>query len=101
MFQLRPYQQEASDAAVDFFNSKSEVNAIEVLPTGSGKSLVIADIAITKRGNITHDNAPNLFFVFNGMNFQKSMQQKITSIKENTIVALEITENIIFSFDNP
>lgn len=45
MFQLRPYQQEASDAAVDFFNSKSEVNAIEVLPTGSGKSLVIADIA--------------------------------------------------------
>ena len=45
MFKLRPYQQEASDAAVDFFNSKSEVNAIEVLPTGSGKSLVIADIA--------------------------------------------------------
>ena len=45
MYKLRPYQQAASDAAVDFFKSKSDKNAIEVLPTGSGKSLVIADIA--------------------------------------------------------
>lgn len=51
MFQLRPYQQEASDRAVDFFNSKSETNAIEVLPTGSGKSLVIADIANRLEGH--------------------------------------------------
>lgn len=45
MYKLRPYQQAASDAAVDFFNAKGDKNAIEVLPTGSGKSLVIADIA--------------------------------------------------------
>ena len=51
MFQLRPYQQEASDAAVKFFNSNSEMNAIEVLPTGSGKSLVIADIANRLEGH--------------------------------------------------
>jgi len=44
-FQLRPYQQEASDRAIDFFKSKKKRNAIMVLPTGSGKSLVIADIA--------------------------------------------------------
>ena len=44
-FTLRPYQQEASSRAVDFFTSKKTKNGIIVLPTGSGKSLVIADIA--------------------------------------------------------
>ena len=46
MYQLRPYQQQASDAAVRFMLNKGKKNnAIIVLPTGSGKSLVIADIA--------------------------------------------------------
>ena len=47
MYKLRDYQQKASDAAVSFFNEKQTKasNAIMVLPTGSGKSLVIADIA--------------------------------------------------------
>lgn len=45
MYKLREYQQQASDAAVAFFRSKGKCNALEVLPTGSGKSLVIADIA--------------------------------------------------------
>ncbi len=44
-YRLREYQQQASDRAVEFFRSKGRDNAIEVLPTGSGKSLVIADIA--------------------------------------------------------
>lgn len=42
-FTLRPYQQEASDAAVQAF--KNKINGLIVLPTGSGKSLVVADIA--------------------------------------------------------
>jgi len=42
---LRPYQQEASDKAIEFFQSKKKNNAIMVLPTGSGKSLIIAEIA--------------------------------------------------------
>ena len=43
---LRTYQQEASNAAVRFFsNEKSDRNGILVLPTGSGKSLIVADIA--------------------------------------------------------
>lgn len=45
MYQLRDYQQQASDAAVSFFRSTEKGNAIEVLPTGAGKSLIIADIA--------------------------------------------------------
>ena len=44
-FKLRDYQQQASDKAVAFFQAKSNKNAIMVLPTGSGKSLIIADIA--------------------------------------------------------
>lgn len=42
---LRKYQNDAVDAGVDFFLGKKKENAIEVLPTGSGKSLVIAGIA--------------------------------------------------------
>lgn len=45
MYQLREYQKEAVDAAVKFFESGRRNNAIEVLPTGAGKSLVIANIA--------------------------------------------------------
>lgn len=46
-YTLRPYQQEASDAAVRFFSDKGSAkhNGILILPTGAGKSLVIADIA--------------------------------------------------------
>lgn len=51
IYKLREYQQQASDRAVEFFQSKTEKNAIEVLPTGSGKSLVIADIANRLEGH--------------------------------------------------
>lgn len=40
-FVLRDYQQKASDAAVTYFKSKTVKNAIMVLPTGSGKSLIL------------------------------------------------------------
>ena len=43
---LRDYQQQASDAAYNYFtDKKAKYNAIEVLPTGSGKSHIIADVA--------------------------------------------------------
>jgi len=45
IFKLRDYQQKSSDAAVSFFRTRTDKNAIMVLPTGSGKSLIIADIA--------------------------------------------------------
>lgn len=47
VYQLRDYQQKASDAAIEFFNlkDKRKHNGLLILPTGAGKSLVIADIA--------------------------------------------------------
>ena len=45
MYQLRDYQKEAVTAAVRFFEGSSKRNGVIVLPTGAGKSLVIANIA--------------------------------------------------------
>ena len=45
-YKLRDYQTEASKRAVEFFlDEKKKWNAIEVLCTAAGKSLIIADIA--------------------------------------------------------
>jgi DNA repair protein RadD len=44
-FEPRSYQVEAINAAVAFFQSNERYNAFEILPTGSGKSVVIANIA--------------------------------------------------------
>lgn len=44
MYSLRDYQKRASNAAVDAFK-KGRRNGLVILPTGAGKSLVIADIA--------------------------------------------------------
>jgi DNA repair protein RadD len=52
---LRPYQEGAVSTAVRFFQSARKYNAVEMLPTGSGKSLVIAVTA-------QRLNAPVLIF---------------------------------------
>ena len=44
-YKLRDYQKRASDAAVTAFQGKKDENGLLILPTGAGKSLVIADIA--------------------------------------------------------
>lgn len=45
-YELRNYQKGASDAAVKFFlDDSKDYNALIISPTGSGKSLLIADIA--------------------------------------------------------
>lgn len=44
-YTLREYQKEASDAAVASFQSQEDSNGILILPTGAGKSLIVADIA--------------------------------------------------------
>lgn len=46
MYELRDYQREAVNAAANFFSTGSRKNGLIVLPTGSGKSLVIANIAL-------------------------------------------------------
>lgn len=50
-FTLRPYQQEAVDATLNHFR-KSDDSAVIVLPTGAGKSLVIAELARLARRKI-------------------------------------------------
>ncbi len=50
-FVLRPYQQEAVDATVDYFRIQTHP-AVIVLPTGAGKSLVIAELARLARGRV-------------------------------------------------
>jgi len=45
-YELRPYQKEASDKAIEFFLDKEKnCNALIVIATAGGKSLIIADIA--------------------------------------------------------
>lgn len=50
-YQLRPYQQEAVDATLARFR-RSHQPAVIVLPTGAGKSLVIAELARLARGRV-------------------------------------------------
>ena len=50
-FTLRPYQQEAVDATLRHFRQSDE-SAVIVLPTGAGKSLVIAELARLARRRI-------------------------------------------------
>lgn len=47
---MRPYQAECTAANVDFFKSKSTRHALNVLPTASGKSVIIANTAMQLEG---------------------------------------------------
>lgn len=51
MYQLRPYQKDAVDNTVKFFKRKHDPVVI-VLPTGAGKSLVIAELARIAKGRV-------------------------------------------------
>ena len=51
MYQLRPYQQEAVSATLNHFR-RDRAPGVIVLPTGAGKSLVIAELARVARGRV-------------------------------------------------
>jgi DNA repair protein RadD len=51
MFKLRAYQQEAVDKTIEYFKRKRDP-ALIVLPTGAGKSLVIAELAKIAKGRV-------------------------------------------------
>ena len=51
MYKLREYQQEAVQAAIKYFQKKRDP-AMIVLPTGAGKSLVIAELARIAKGRV-------------------------------------------------
>ncbi|WP_445947082.1 DEAD/DEAH box helicase, partial [Shewanella sp.] len=48
---LRDYQQDAVDATINHFK-RSKDSAVLVLPTGAGKSIVIAELARIAKGNV-------------------------------------------------
>ncbi|MFI3247430.1 MAG: DEAD/DEAH box helicase family protein, partial [Ferrimonas sp.] len=50
-YTLRPYQQQAVDAVLQHFRQQ-RTPAVVVLPTGAGKSLVIAELARLARGRV-------------------------------------------------
>jgi DNA repair protein RadD len=51
MYKLRDYQQEAVQRTLDYFRKKRDP-AVIVLPTGAGKSLVIAELARIAKGRV-------------------------------------------------
>jgi DNA repair protein RadD len=51
MYKLRDYQQDAVNSAVKYFQKKRDP-AMIVLPTGAGKSLVIAELARIAKGRV-------------------------------------------------
>jgi len=51
MYTLRKYQQEAVDGTLNYFRKKRSP-AVIVLPTGAGKSLVIAELAKIAKGRV-------------------------------------------------
>ena len=51
MFKLRPYQKESVDSVIKHFRATKNP-AVLVLPTGAGKSLVIAELAKIARGRV-------------------------------------------------
>lgn len=51
MYQLRPYQQEAVTNTIEYFRKRREP-ALIVLPTGAGKSLVIAELTKIAKGRV-------------------------------------------------
>lgn len=51
MFKLRPYQSDSVRATIDYFRKRSDP-AVLVLPTGAGKSLVVAELARIARGKV-------------------------------------------------
>lgn len=51
MYKLRPYQQQAVDSTLKYFRKK-RLPAVIVLPTGAGKSLVIAELAKIAKGRV-------------------------------------------------
>lgn len=51
MYELRSYQQQAVDSTLSYFRKK-RLPAVIVLPTGAGKSLVIAELARIAKGRV-------------------------------------------------
>ncbi|MCL1076059.1 DEAD/DEAH box helicase [Shewanella dokdonensis] len=94
VLQLRDYQQQAVDATIHYFRH-AQGSAVIVLPTGAGKSIVIAELARIARGRVlilTHvkelvaQNADKAALLTDDISiYSAGLKQKLSSGK--TVVA--------------
>ncbi|WP_229833572.1 DEAD/DEAH box helicase [Alishewanella longhuensis] len=109
LMQLRDYQQQAVDATIQFFQ-KNTATAVVVLPTGAGKSLVIAELARQARGRVlvlTHvkelvaQNAEKVAALTDRASiFAAGLQQKDSSAK-TVVASVQSAANNLTAFTAP
>jgi DNA repair protein RadD len=107
--QLRDYQQQAVAAAIGHFK-QSKQSAVMVLPTGAGKSLVLAELARVARGRVlilTHvkelvaQNAEKVGLLTTaGSIFAAGLQQKDSSAK-TVIASVQSAARNLAQFNQP
>ncbi len=107
--QLRDYQQQAVDAAIAHFQHSNQ-SAIMVLPTGAGKSLVLAELARVAKGRVlilTHvkelvaQNAEKVALLGQaGSIFAAGLQQKDSSAK-TVIASVQSAGRNLAQFNQP
>ncbi|WP_333607904.1 DEAD/DEAH box helicase [Arsukibacterium sp.] len=107
--QLRDYQQQAVDAAIAHFK-RSQQSAVMVLPTGAGKSLVLAELARRAKGRVlilTHvkelvaQNAEKVALLTEaGSVFAAGLQQKDSSAK-TVIASVQSAARNLAQFSQP
>ncbi len=106
---LRDYQQQAVDAAITHFK-QSQDSAVLVLPTGAGKSIVIAELARIARGRIlvlTHvkelvaQNAEKVGLLTDEASiYSAGLKQKSTSNK-TVVASIQSAVKAPTQFDDP
>jgi len=107
--QLRDYQQQAVDAAVTHFKQSNQ-SAVMVLPTGAGKSLVLAELARVAKGRVlilTHvkelvaQNAEKVALLSQpGSIFAAGLNQKDSSAK-TVIASVQSASRNLQQFNQP
>lgn len=107
--QLRDYQQHAVDATIAFFQ-KNTASAVLVLPTGAGKSIVIAELARQARGRVlilTHvkelvaQNAEKVAALTDTPGiFAAGLKQKTSSTK-TVVASVQSAARNVTSFSHP
>ena len=106
---LRDYQQQAVDAAIAHFK-KSTDSAVLVLPTGAGKSIVIAELARIARGRVlvlTHvkelvaQNAQKVGLLTTEASiYSAGLNQKSTDGK-TVVASIQSAARALTQFDEP
>lgn len=107
----RQYQAEAIQSGVDFFNKNSPDHGLIVLPTGSGKSVVTANVAMGLEGNtivlqpskeiLTQNFNKYLSYGYRASIYSASMKQKhVDKVTFATIGSVYSKKHLFSDFRN-